>query len=275
MKTVRCPLLCSHSCADPCALAETEFKTPFSTRLWTTRQSVQRGYEALFTVQELQNLAIHPMLCTNQLAMEEIRKEMEVAVDLLSESLGILNKRHAESAPGDAACNLDARHVSAIMQTVMGRKLLCRGLKLLSSAQRWALVPVVLARALMSPPTAAQFVGQAALNEALAVERKLLQTVRDFIQYSYQLHLQGNDLLQSNTSVKDLLSNLRQCVKNVIVTHMEKKKQLRETLLSEKARAEVMHVIVQVGDDISMETDTQLAEEWTQTKEAFMSLLDD
>lgn len=45
-------------------------------------------------------------------------------------------------------------------------------------------------------------------------------------------------------------------------------------LFSEQTRSEIMHVIVQVGDSLCPVADTQLAEEWTQTRDAFMSFLD-
>lgn len=234
---------------------------------------MQKGFEALFTVQELQSLASSPEIFGNPLAMEEIRKEMSTAVDLLSESLGILNRHGDWTREQDQAPSLDGRHVAAIMQTVMGRKLLCRGLKLLNSKQRWALVPVVLARALMVLPFVPT--GQAAIQESLAVERKLLRTIADFIQFCYQTHLQDASMsAAADSSARELLQNLRQCVKNVIVTHMEKKSQLREVLQAEKSRAEVMHLIIQVGENISLETNSALAEEWSQTKDAFMSMLE-
>ena len=60
-----------------------------------------------------------------------------------------------------------------------------------------------------------------------------------------------------------------------MVTQMEKHK-LRQTLLSDRARAELMHVIVQIGDKVATSgiCDAQLCEEWTQTREAFMVMLD-
>lgn len=43
----------------------------------------------------------------------------------------------------------------------------------------------------------------------------------------------------------NLLKNLRQCVRTVMVAQMEKSR-LREALLSSRYRAEVMHNIIQV-----------------------------
>ena len=67
--------------------------------------------------------------------------------------------------------------------------------------------------------------------------------------------------------------NLRQCLKAILVTQMDKNK-LRQVLMSEKTRAEVLHIVVQIGDRVAHVADSQLAEEWVQTREAFMAMLD-
>jgi len=54
---------------------------------------------------------------------------------------------------------------------------------------------------------------------------------------------------------------------------MEKSK-LKNTLLSARSRAEVMHVIVQIGDKVAKDTDSSKSSEWVAIREAFMSLLD-
>jgi hypothetical protein len=71
-----------------------------------------------------------------------------------------------------------------------------------------------------------------------------------------------------------LLGNLRQSVKSVMVSQMEKSK-LRNALLSSRSRAEVLHVIVQVGDQVAQEAEAAVATEWSQIREAFMSMLDE
>lgn len=147
---------------------------------------------------------------------------------------------------------------------------------------RWALLPVILAKILLSPPaveSAGPSTGGApssAALEALAVEQRLLKTIIEFLQYSYQYQIEqqlqvppGAVAVFSNI----LLTNLRQCIKSVIVTQMEKSK-LRQALISERTRAEVMHMVVQIGDKVSASADRRLAEEWVQTREAFMSMLD-
>lgn len=139
---------------------------------------------------------------------------------------------------------------------------------------------MILAKILLSPPaqdppssnTGAAPTG----NEALAVEQRLLRTIIEFLQYSYQFQIdQQRQVPPGAVAVftNVLLSNLRQCIKSVMVTQMEKSK-LRQALISERTRAEVMHMIVQIGDKVRLSADARLAEEWVQTREAFMSMLD-
>ena len=84
---------------------------------------------------------------------------------------------------------------------------------------------------------------------------------------------EGGDTMAPFTRV--LLGHLRQCVKSVMVSQMEKSR-LRIALLSARSRAEVMHVIVQIGDEVAIDAvNATIATEWTQMKEAFMSMLDE
>ena len=43
------------------------FRLPFATRLWGMRLAVQRGHEALYTVQEIQHLLSQPMISNDPL----------------------------------------------------------------------------------------------------------------------------------------------------------------------------------------------------------------
>ena len=73
-----------------------------------------------------------------------------------------------------------------------------------------------------------------------------------------------------------LLTNLRQCLRSVMVSQMEKA-QLRKALLSSRARAEVMQNVVQVGDQVAVwvtKSNSTVSAEWSQMREAFMSMLD-
>jgi hypothetical protein len=258
-------------------------KAPFASRLWATRRAVQQGYEALFTVQELQLLATSPSVAAYPQAVDEIKREVEIALTLLAQSLGI----RAQNTLGNLGTptqqsqqqnnfSLDGRHVSALLQKLIGRKLLIRGLKLLSHAHRWALIPIILARVLL--PSSSTASTRSAQDEAIQVERKLLLTIGDYLQHCYRQHQQlllqiapGTQHLYS----RELLSNLRQCLKNVMITQMDRRDMLREALLAEKVRAEILYLIVQVGDGMAQGGVEQVGmEEWVQTREAFMSLLD-
>jgi len=268
-----------------------EMKNPFSSRLWTMRQAVQRGYEALYTVQELQHLLSSPLIASNPTAHGEIVREIESAVSLLSQAIGI---RTLSATPRPTASpnlgllggeeeqnfSLDGGHVGAILQTTIGKKLMTRSLKLLTPPHRWALLPVILAKILLSPPaadpTTASSSSSGAANEALAVEQRLMRTIIEFLQYSYQYQVDSQRQVPPGAVAvftNILLTNLRQCIKSVMVTQMEKSK-LRQALISDRIRAEVMHMIVQIGDKVSVLADRRLSEEWAQTREAFMSMLD-
>ena len=142
------------------------------------------------------------------------------------------------------------------------------------------MLPVILAKILLSPPaadpTAASSSSSGAANEALAVEQRLLRTIIEFLQYSYQYQVDSQRQVPPGAVAvftNILLTNLRQCIKSVMVTQMEKSK-LRQALISDRTRAEVMHMIVQIGDKVSVLADRRLSEEWAQTREAFMSMLD-
>lgn len=159
---------------------------------------------------------------------------------------------------------------------------------------RWALLPVILAKILLSPPaqdppssssaatSSTTTAGSTSTpaggvhNEALVVEQRLLRTIIEFLQYSFQFQIEQQSQAPPGVSAvftNVLLSNLRHCIKSVIVTQMEKSK-LRQALISERTRAEVMHIVVQIGDKVRPSADVRLAEEWSQTREAFMSMLD-
>ena len=65
-------------------------------------------------------------------------------------------------------------------------------------------------------------------------------------------------------------------MKSVMVSFMERKRrsQLRQALLSSRSRAEVMHIVVQVGDKVSEEDMHGTDNDWVHIREAFMTMLD-
>jgi len=100
------------------------------------RLAVQHGYEALYTVQELQHLLSSPLIASNQLAHAEIVKEIDVAIVLLSQSIGIRTNASSNSSAFSENFSLDGGHVGAILQTTIGKKLMSRTLKLLTLPYR-------------------------------------------------------------------------------------------------------------------------------------------
>ena len=105
------------------------------------RLAVQHGYEALYTVQELQHLLSSPLIASNQLAHAEIVKEIDVAIGLLSQSIGIRTSSSSSSHSSSSSAfsenfSLDGGHVGAILQTTIGKKLMSRTLKLLTLPYR-------------------------------------------------------------------------------------------------------------------------------------------
>jgi hypothetical protein len=134
-----------------------------------------------------------------------------------------------------------------------------------------------------------------------AVEKRLLKTIIEYLQYSYQvyLNLQKQPSLSATipeakegieSFCKELLSRLRQVLKNILITQLpydtssgagqgqgSHGQRLRDALLVERTRAEVVHVVVSLGNEILSQVariSGQTAEEWVQTRDAFMSFLD-
>ena len=250
-------------------------KIPFTSRLWSMRQAVQSGYDALYTVQELHHLLKTPTFSSNPQACSEIMFEVERAISLLSQSVGIRVAVAGPpaiaggNAPSSQEVTLEGGLVAAILQTSKGKKLMSRAIKLLVPEHRWALLPVILARLFQTPVKEQS-------EEEQKIEQTLLKILIDFVQHShvYQQEQQAAAAAGSTASFTlVLLTNLRQCVKSVMVSQMEKSK-LKNTLLSARSRAEVMHVVVQIGDKVAKDTDESKSAEWVSIREAFMSLLD-
>jgi len=114
------------------------FRIPFATRLWGMRVAVQRGYEALYTVQELQHLLNTPMIAANDQIRAEILTDMHSAIKLLSQSVGIkpASARDQDQGLGAPVVALEGGLVAAILQTAKGKKLMSRSIKLLEPEKR-------------------------------------------------------------------------------------------------------------------------------------------
>jgi hypothetical protein len=258
---------------------DSAFRMPFVSRLWNMRQAVQRGYEALYTLQELNHLLLSPLVAGNPMAVDEIRAQIDRAVAALSQAVGIRLPALAADAAvaslrgppvASGEISLEGGLVAAILQTAKGKKLMSRSINLLPPEQRWALLPVILARVLQLDPSEQPI-------EEQEVEKKLMKTLVQFVQHSreYQQSQQMRHPPNSGPApfTAQLLGNLRQCVKSVMVSQMEKSK-LRAALLSSRSRAEVMHVIVQIGDQVAADAEAAGSDDWGSMREAFMSMLD-
>jgi hypothetical protein len=140
---------------------------PFTSRLWQMRSLVQKGYEALGTVQELNHLLRSSNIVNDPYARSEILYEVDLAIANLAASVGIINNNNdgngngngnqgPPSAVGDNNSNnssnsndsndindtkLDPAIVAIILQSSKGKKLMSRSFSLLQPQQRWALLP--------------------------------------------------------------------------------------------------------------------------------------
>lgn len=72
-----------------------------------------------------------------------------------------------------------------------------------------------------------------------------------------------------------LLSRLRQTIKSVVITQMEKS-QLRSALRSSRRRAEIMQAIIRLGDRVveSVGQDSKRAD-WEQLRDTFLQMLNE
>jgi hypothetical protein len=135
-------------------------KATYGTVLWNMRAAVSRGFNALYTVQELHQLLNTPMIVSEPKARADILNEVSSALSLLSRSVGILPPHiTATAAPGAAVDSLapassevvlEGGLVAALLQTIKGKKLITRSMRHLTTTQRWALTPVILARTLQA-----------------------------------------------------------------------------------------------------------------------------
>jgi hypothetical protein len=108
------------------------------------------------------------------------------------------------------------------------------------------------------------------------VEETLMKTILLFVQHSRQFQVEQQNQTPPNVThpfTLVLLTNLRQTVRSCMVAHLEKSK-LRSALLSSRHRAEVMHVLVMLGEEIKLSVDDVARNEWMHICEAFYLMLD-
>jgi hypothetical protein len=189
----------------------------YASTLWATRKAITRGFEALHTVQELDILLTHgaglgPM-------RNELVVEMEEAKKLLGQSLGVQYGAQERVIS-------DGGLIAAILQLPKGQRLLARGFQILPVDQRWALLQVILARILQKRPPEDE--------EGRAVEAKLMETLLAFVKWP------------ENPAT---LAQVKQCLKSVMISHMEKN--ILKEALSLRSRAEVLQAVLHKGEAIA------------------------
>jgi len=245
-----------------------EIRYPFATRLWGMRLAVQRGHEALSTVQELQHLLSQPVIINNATAREELTKHMDKAIKLLSTSMGV---KPNLSKSGEVV--LEGGLVAAILQTTKGKKLMCRSIELLDDEQLWALTPVILARVFLTDHG-----DQIKIDQE--VEEHLLTIISRFIIKtcnSFEISSPRYEPAVIEGTNNKLLFHLWQCLRSVVVSQTERLL-LQKALLSSKVRAEVMQNVIQTGDrilgSIECRGHGENCKNWRQMREAFMCMLD-
>lgn len=172
---------------------------------------------------------------------------MDKAVKLLCQAIGIntVATKATASAAAGVEIMLDGALLSALVQAVKGKKLLARSIGYLSPAQRWAIIPAILAKLLQIDP-------ETQSSEDSFVEIRLLKLVTDFIahaqQYQREQHGAAMQAGQPFAAFSvELLEHLRKCLK-VLMVSLIQKSQLKKALQSRRERAEAVNLIVEVSE---------------------------
>jgi hypothetical protein len=139
-----------------------------------------------------------------------------------------------------------------------------------------------------------------------SMEQQLLKMLIEFLQFSFQYQVEQQKLQDSITNNHNLqiqqqqqhnnnninnnvqqqfqqlqqpalftnifLTNLRQCLKSLIITQMDKNK-LKLSVSSDTTRSEILKIIVMMGSRVANVADKQLRDDWHQTLEAFITFL--
>lgn len=270
----------------------------FSSRLWAMRRAVQRGYEALDTVSELDILLQVPAIWSTQEAREEVLEEVDNAVNLLAQSLGI---RGLGLTSADLA--IDGALAAALLQSVKGKRLIARSFPLLPPEKKWLLVQPMLARVLQASsssnvPSIEETQADASLCTALIAffsqARNHATTLRQKDQDSADA---TRPMPESEpfwfVLASQLLAHCRVTVKSVLVGFLGPN---RESLLKAlqltgdtglgdagKVRLDVLRALLATGDKMlglmlsvqgtGVQDLEEKLQEWKQTKDALLSLL--
>jgi len=169
---------------------------PFCSRLWESRQSVQKGYTCFYNIQELQLLLRTPQVAVNMEVRREMIGSLESAVTTLARSLGLSiiekeREKEGEREEGEVTPEkekerekvmvVDEGLVSMIVQSNKGKRLFTSALWFLSVEQRWRLIPSILCRILTDT------VPVGISSEEMSVEEKLIVSIQQFFEAQTEL----------------------------------------------------------------------------------------
>ena len=269
----------------------------FSSRLWAMRRAVQRGYEALDTVSELDILLQVPAIWSTPEAREEVLGEVDNAVNLLAQSLGI---RGLGLTSADLA--IDGALAAALLQSVKGKRLIARSFPLLPPEKKWLLVQPMLARVLQASSSSASPSAEESQAD-VSLCSALINFFSQARNHATNLRQKDNDASDSAAAKKSeafwfvlasqLLSHCRVTVKSVLVGFLGPNRELllkALQLTSEagpgeagKVRLDVLRALLATGDKmlslllsapgVNIQEVEEKVQEWKQTKEALLSLL--
>ena len=257
---------------------ESSFKVPYTSILWTMRVAVQKGYEALYTVQELHYLLSVPAVTANAADYEEISNDLHGALQTLSQSLGLrVSSKTVEENGVKSEVEeifIDSNLVAAILQTSKGKRLVSRCLTMLLPEQKWALLPAIIVRLLQVNPGEMK-------DEDKAVDAKLIHTIMGFIGLAGDKH-HSNLVMQDFSFSFILLDHLRQCIHAINMTFDSTNKAKLKTALTgsqAESRAQLVNSIYNLGDHVAdsigaSERGVQKVRDWKFACGVFLTLIE-
>ena len=297
-------------------------------------------------MQELNHLLRSSNVAVDAVQRQEILWEVNQAVSNLASALGIINNNddnnndnhnnnisdrkgppskiggmnpphneHNNNNDNNNNVRLEPKQVAIILQSAKGKKLMSRSFSLLEPVQRWALLPAIITRLLLQHNNSSSSSGSndddnsSCNDENAEIEAKLLKTLLQFIQHSYQYQQDQQQPLSNTNYVAPftilLLINLTKVLNGILIAYSNKEDisngnssnigLLKDSLLSSRNRATLLHQVVTIGDKIhsciqgclkTEDADTfhmssqekfsvvNTCEEWLQKRESFMTMLD-
>jgi hypothetical protein len=257
--------------------SEDALKIPFASVSWTMREAVQKGYEAMYTVQELNYLKNDQSVLGNPDDFAEVCGEINAALVTLAQSLGIrMITKHVEDEFGSREVEetgIDEKLVAAIFSTSKGKRLVSRGLALITPEQKWALLPAIIVRTLLVNPADQK-------EDDKIIESKLIMIVSQFVDLAADHHeKQIAEQGLGNQFSFTLLRHLNNCIQGINLSFdYTQKAYLIGSLI--ESRAVLIDAIVRLGNHIASTFAMSPAaacvaakKEWDHTHTLFFSLI--